>query len=68
MREFDRTKDCVKCKRYIDEIEVKLKKLTIGGDTYRQYDPKYLDRQKYEKICTDCFNGKTIAIEKSNEV
>lgn len=59
-REFDKTKDCAKCKRYIDEETVKLKKLTIGGDTYRQYDPKYLDRQKYEKICVDCWYGREI--------
>jgi len=67
MREFDRTKDCVKCKRYIDEIEVKLKKLTIGEDTYRQYNPKYLEKIKYEKLCTDCASGKTVAIENTNE-
>lgn len=53
-REFNKYTDCVKCKRYIDEVEVKLKKLTIGGDTYRQYDPQYLSKMKYEKICTDC--------------
>jgi len=66
MREFDRTKDCAKCLREIDEITVKLKKLTIGGDTYRQYDPKYLETTKYEKICVDCASGKTVAIEGSN--
>jgi hypothetical protein len=57
-REFDRTKDCVVCRREIDEVEVKLKKLTIGGDTYRQYDPNFLAKMKYEKICTDCYRGK----------
>lgn len=59
-RPFDRTKDCAKCLREIDEIEVKLKKLIIGGDTYRQYDQKYLERQKYEKVCVDCWYGKVI--------
>jgi hypothetical protein len=57
-REFDRTKDCVRCKRYIDEETVKLKKIIIGGDTYRQYDKNYLAMLKYEKICTDCINKK----------
>lgn len=59
-RPFNRTTDCIKCQRYIDEIDVKLKKLTIGGDTYRHYDKEYLERStKYEKICTDCFYGRT---------
>jgi hypothetical protein len=59
-RPFDKTLDCAKCLRYIDEITVKLKKLTISGDTYRHYDKDYLDNQKYEKICTDCFYGKKV--------
>ncbi len=57
-RPFDRYKDCCKCKRYIDEETVKLKKITIGGDTYRQTDQNYLDKMKYEKICFDCWYGK----------
>jgi hypothetical protein len=57
-REFNRTKDCIKCRRYIDEETVKLKKITIGGDTYRQTDPEFLAKLKYEKICTDCFYNK----------
>jgi hypothetical protein len=68
-RPFDRTKDCVSCLREIDEITVKLKKLTLGGDTYRQYDPKYLNQLKYEKLCTDCFYGKaTKKVEEKNDL
>lgn len=59
-RPFDRTKDCVKCLREIDEVTVKLKKLTIGGDTYRQYKQDYLEKTKYEKICIDCFHGREV--------
>jgi len=65
-RPFDRTRDCASCLREIDEVTVKLKKLTLGGDTYRQYDPGYLSRQKYEKICTDCFYGRTSKKEDNN--
>lgn len=60
MREFNRTTHCAKCLRYIDEEVVKLKKLTIGGDTYRQPDPSYIEKTKYEKICFDCWYGKPI--------
>lgn len=59
MREFDKTTHCIKCRRYIDEETVKLKKLTIGPDTYRQTNADYLDKVKYEKICFDCHYGIT---------
>ena len=57
-RGFDRTTDCANCLREIDEVNVFLKKLTIGGDTYRQYDKDFLSKTKYVKICTDCFAGR----------
>jgi len=66
-RPFDRTKDCSSCLREIDEITVRLKKLTIGGDTYRHYDPEFLSKTKYVKICTDCFYGHPIPKEESND-
>jgi hypothetical protein len=66
-RPFDRTKDCVSCLREIDEVTVRLKKLTVGGDTYRRYDPKDLAGLKYEKICVDCFFGKPVYFEKGGE-
>lgn len=59
-RPFDRTKDCIRCHRYIDEEVVKLKKLTIGPDTYRRNDMEKNPDFKFEKLCTDCFNGKVI--------
>jgi hypothetical protein len=59
-RKFDRTKDCVICQREIDDVNVMLKQLTIGGDTYRQYDPAFLSKTKFEKICTDCFAGRPV--------
>lgn len=64
MRNFDRTKDCVICLREIDEITVRLKKLTIGGDTYRHYEPDYLSKTKYEKICFDCHAGRPVYFKK----
>lgn len=57
-RPFNRYTHCSRCKRYIDEIEVKLKKIIVGaGDTYRHTDPEYLDKLHYERICSDCFYG-----------
>jgi hypothetical protein len=66
-RPFDRTKDCVICLREIDEITVRLKKLTIGGDTYRQYGPDYLSKTKYEKVCFDCFEGRPVYFKKEEK-
>jgi hypothetical protein len=57
-RQFDRLKDCIKCQRYIDEKEVKLKKIVVGPDTYRRYDILNDPKVKYERICTDCFHKK----------
>lgn len=62
-RPFDRLKDCICCHREIDEETVFLKKITIGGDTYRQHDPKYLDTLKYERLCTDCHKGPSKGIK-----
>lgn len=56
-REFDRLKDCCVCKREIDEVNVKLKKLITGGDSYRVKDALRDPRFKWEKICYDCFYG-----------
>ena len=52
MGEFDPKKDCIKCKRYIDEVEVRLKRLTIGSENH----------PKFEKLCSDCFDGKLAKI------
>jgi hypothetical protein len=53
-REFDREKDCFKCHREIDEIEVRLKKIIVGPDTYRRYGKDEIETLRYEKYCTDC--------------
>jgi hypothetical protein len=66
-RKFDRTKDCAICLREIDEITVRLKKLTIGGDTYRHYSPDYLSKTKYEKVCFDCFEGRPVYFRKEEK-
>lgn len=57
MGEFDRTKDCFKCHRYIDEDKVRLKRIVVGPDTYRRPDIECL---KFEKYCTDCVIGNTV--------
>ena len=57
-RPFDRYTHCFRCKRYIDEETVKLKKIIVGPDTYRQSNPEFLDQVKYEKLCTDCVGRK----------
>jgi len=57
-REFDRMKDCVRCHREIDEVNVKLKKITIGPDTFRRHDLMKDESFKYEKLCTDCWKSK----------
>lgn len=53
-REFNRLTDCSRCRREINDVDVKLKKIIIGPDTYRRdnldKDPNF----KYEKICVDC--------------
>lgn len=67
MKPFDRTTHCAKCLRYIDEEVVRLKKLTIGPDTYRRSDMEKNPAFKYEKICSDCFNGRPISKEETNE-
>lgn len=51
---FNKYTHCHYCKRYIDEETVKLKRIVTSGDTYRQFDQKYLDTLRYEKTCTDC--------------
>jgi hypothetical protein len=53
-RSFDRDKDCFKCHREIDEVEVKLKKIIVGPDTYRRYGKDEIETLRYEKYCTDC--------------
>ena len=63
-REFDKTKDCANCLREIDEVTVKLKKLTIGPDTYRRYKVEDIKNFKYEKICHDCFYGKPVIFKR----
>lgn len=55
---FSKFTHCTSCKRYIDEETVRLKKIVIGGDTFRQYDDAYLDKIKYERLCSDCVGGK----------
>jgi hypothetical protein len=57
-REFDRSKDCISCHREIDEVEVKLKKIVVGPDTYRRYEAGEIKTLKFEKYCTDCVRGK----------
>ena len=57
-RPFNKFTDCAKCLREIDEITVRLKKLTIGPDTYRRYDEDFIKAAKYEKICVSCWEGK----------
>lgn len=52
-RDFDRYKDCFSCKREIDEVTVKLKRVVVGPDTYRRSDAD----GKFEKYCTDCVSG-----------
>jgi hypothetical protein len=59
-RPFDRLKDCVQCKREIDEVTVKLKKITCSGDTYRHADALTNPIFRYDKICTDCFYNRKI--------
>lgn len=59
-RPFDRLKDCIKCHREIDEVEVRLKRLTIGPDTYRRTGMEKDPAFKYEKLCTDCHDGRVI--------
>jgi hypothetical protein len=54
-RSFNRLTDCIKCKRYIDEKEVKLKRIVMSGDTYRHKDALLNPAIKYEKLCVDCY-------------
>jgi hypothetical protein len=44
-KEFSNQTHCTVCRRYIDEENVKLKKLIIGPE----------NSDKFEKICSDCF-------------
>lgn len=60
-REFNRLTDCVSCKRYIDEVTVKLKKLTTAGDTYRVPNATTDPRFKWEKLCVECFYGRKVS-------
>jgi hypothetical protein len=46
--EFNNKTDCVICKRYIDDVIVMLKKITVGPD----------NSSKFEKLCSDCYYGK----------
>lgn len=56
-RPFDRLKDCACCKREIDEVTVFLKKITIGGDSYRHHEALQNATFKYEKLCKECHQG-----------
>jgi hypothetical protein len=47
-REFSNQTHCISCRKYIDEVEVRLKFLTIGSE----------NQPKFEKTCVSCFDGK----------
>ncbi len=49
-REFNNITHCCRCRRYIDDVEVKFKHLNIGNTLH----------PKYDKTCSDCYEGKIV--------
>lgn len=66
-RPFNKYTHCTGCKRYIDEVKVKLKRIVTSGDTYRQFSSEYLDSLPYQRLCTDCVAGIHIPQEGNND-
>lgn len=47
---FDSRKDCMKCQRYIDGEDVKVKHIVTN------------DEGKWEMFCTDCIKGNSVGV------